>query len=345
MLKHLNRKISTPISIIIIVILLVIFIDGAYIYQQYLIKKSNFKNNNTNSQNEILDKTYQTVLEKITSHDLTYQIELLVEDLCIIDVDSYLYAQPVTGEKVYQIREKHSQKCNGDPVDPMLFLVKVNLSTGEIADYAYSDYYFEKYNPTANWKTYKNNDYGFELKYPDNWAVLQTWRPAIDGIGGVILGDYGDGDYYGINVDIISDKNKLKEFSLTNNYLVERAGVFFLIFPNNVPYDEFNNIISTFKFINILTKIGECSKTTVSEIGTDGGAIYVKYTNGGQQFSEIAVEGINNSIIGDAINLCLISIPTNCPIGDARGKIYEATNLRTGERWQAQNSRHGCGGA
>jgi len=43
--------------------------------------------------------------------------------------------------------------------------------------------------------------------------------------------------------------------------------------------------------------------------------------------------------------LCLVSIPAGCPRGDVRGRIYRATNLRTGETWQAPDSEHSCGGA
>jgi hypothetical protein len=48
---------------------------------------------------------------------------------------------------------------------------------------------------------------------------------------------------------------------------------------------------------------------------------------------------------GDKVKLCLVSLPEDCPPGDDRGKIYRATNLRTGESWEAPDSQHSCGGA
>lgn len=101
---------------------------------------------------------------------------------------------------------------------------------------------------------------------------------------------------------------------------------------------------------SIPAKIGECSKTKVSEIGTRlegiaGSGSFIKYTNGIIQVSYNAVKGIEDSLVGDIVNLCLLSIPTNCPSGDVRGKTYSGKNLRSGESWQASDSEHSCGGA
>jgi len=95
--------------------------------------------------------------------------------------------------------------------------------------------------------------------------------------------------------------------------------------------------------------VGQCSITTVSKIGNrlsdvTGSGSAINYANGGYQVSYDTVQGIEDSRIGDEVGLCLISIPTGCPVGDARGKVYSATNLRTDEYWQAQDSEHSCGG-
>jgi len=98
------------------------------------------------------------------------------------------------------------------------------------------------------------------------------------------------------------------------------------------------------------TKIGACSETTIRTIGyrlqgePDSGSL-VQYINAGVQVSYDVIPAIHRSRIGDKVRLCLVSIPEDCPPGDDRGKVYNATNLRTGESWEAPDSQHMCGGA
>lgn len=96
--------------------------------------------------------------------------------------------------------------------------------------------------------------------------------------------------------------------------------------------------------------VGDCIDATVGSVGSrlegmpsSGSAIL--YTNGLSQVSYDAVPGIDHSKSGDTVHLCLASVPQNCPPGDERGKVYAATNTRTGETWSAPDSEHMCGGA
>lgn len=104
------------------------------------------------------------------------------------------------------------------------------------------------------------------------------------------------------------------------------------------------------------TVVGQCDHTNITQIGTrltdgttgnpipgTGSAIW--YADGGYQVSYDTIQGISDSKIGDDVNLCLISVPSDCPTGDTRGMVFQATNVRTNETWQAQNSEHSCGGA
>lgn len=98
--------------------------------------------------------------------------------------------------------------------------------------------------------------------------------------------------------------------------------------------------------------VGACSDTTITFIGgrlqgddafSSGTAVL--YDNGGRQISYEREEGAIGSEIGDPVRLCLASIPEGCPPGDDRGRIYVATNLRTGASWEMPDSSHMCGGA
>lgn len=104
--------------------------------------------------------------------------------------------------------------------------------------------------------------------------------------------------------------------------------------------------------------VGTCARTTITEI-TDrfGGAIAgpgradaatgtaVSYANGGYQISYSRVAALEHAKIGDAVMVCLISVPTGCPKGDERGRVYTTTNLRSGDVWSMPDSQHLCGGA
>jgi hypothetical protein len=96
--------------------------------------------------------------------------------------------------------------------------------------------------------------------------------------------------------------------------------------------------------------VGDCVQTTVQQVGTrlentPGSGSAISYADGVSQVSYDQVPGIDASEAGDAIKLCLASLPQNCPPGDDRGKVYSATNLRTGQTWSEADSEHSCGGA
>ncbi|HEX4303705.1 MAG TPA: hypothetical protein VHZ78_12990 [Rhizomicrobium sp.] len=98
------------------------------------------------------------------------------------------------------------------------------------------------------------------------------------------------------------------------------------------------------------TKVGQCVTTAVKAIGTRlqgvaGSGSAIIYSDGLSQVSYDTVPGIVASKTGDKVTLCLFMLPSNCPKGDDRGKIYKATNLRTKQNWLEADSEHSCGGA
>jgi hypothetical protein len=98
----------------------------------------------------------------------------------------------------------------------------------------------------------------------------------------------------------------------------------------------------------VLTRIREVTQRledgiTHRVIPDSGSAVMLE--NGVYGVSYSQHEPVNNSRRGDRVYTCLMVIPTGCPPGDARGRIYTTTNLRTQESWTLPDSAHGCGGA
>lgn len=103
-------------------------------------------------------------------------------------------------------------------------------------------------------------------------------------------------------------------------------------------------------------KIGACAETTIKSVETrlvdgannepvPGSGSAVSFANGGYQVSYDTIPAIERSKKGDPVRMCLVHIPSGCPKGDDRGRIYKATNLRTHKSWRLPDSQHSCGGA
>lgn len=103
-------------------------------------------------------------------------------------------------------------------------------------------------------------------------------------------------------------------------------------------------------------KVGACVETSIKSVETrlvdgadnapiPGSGSAVSFTNGGYQVSYDTVPAIERSKKGDPVRMCLVDVPSNCPKGDDRGRIYKTTNLRTHKSWRLPDSQHSCGGA
>ncbi len=103
--------------------------------------------------------------------------------------------------------------------------------------------------------------------------------------------------------------------------------------------------------------IGQCASARIAKVtprleGDDpptpenfDGGTQVEYTNGMAQVSYAREPALLNSKPGDAVLMCLVWAPRDCPPHDTRGRTYTATNVRTGETWTLPDSAHMCGGA
>lgn len=102
-----------------------------------------------------------------------------------------------------------------------------------------------------------------------------------------------------------------------------------------------------------MSRIGQCQETRIVGVGprlqlVEGEppqGTSVIFHNAVRQVSYDPIPGIWESRVGDLARVCLVSVPSRCPVGDDRGRVYRATNLRTGARWTLPDSSHACGGA
>jgi hypothetical protein len=99
-----------------------------------------------------------------------------------------------------------------------------------------------------------------------------------------------------------------------------------------------------------MPRVGECSLKRVAEVkarlpeGEPPGA-YIAYANGPSQIDYDSSPSKLGFKVGDTVKLCVVEVPTDCPIGDHRGVLYRAVDLVTRRSWTAPDSQHGCGGA
>lgn len=96
--------------------------------------------------------------------------------------------------------------------------------------------------------------------------------------------------------------------------------------------------------------VGACSLTTVTQVttrldGIAGSGSDVREANGAAEVSYDQIPASDASRRGDPALVCLVSLPSNCPPGDDRGKTYAVADLRTLGAWSAPDSEHMCGGA
>ncbi|NBW07013.1 MAG: DUF1311 domain-containing protein [Caulobacteraceae bacterium] len=102
-----------------------------------------------------------------------------------------------------------------------------------------------------------------------------------------------------------------------------------------------------------VSRVGQCAATRIDWIGSRLTEVEneppqgtsIMFENGVRQVSYDREASVLASRVGDEARVCLISIPSHCPAGDDRGRIYEATNLRTRLHWRLPDASHDCGGA
>jgi uncharacterized protein len=102
--------------------------------------------------------------------------------------------------------------------------------------------------------------------------------------------------------------------------------------------------------------VGQCAtthiKTLTTRLGDDPletappeGGSAATFTNGGGSVSYDREPGLASSKVGEPVEMCLISIPRDCPKDDDRGRVYYSLDLIAQGSWTLPDSEHLCGGA
>ena len=110
------------------------------------------------------------------------------------------------------------------------------------------------------------------------------------------------------------------------------------------------------KGVRGLERVGQCANTRIKSVGTRlvdgsnntpiaGSGSSVELLNGVYGVSYQQVPAVDRSRAGDAVRVCLVELPRNCPKGDDRGRYYKVTNARTKASWTLPDAEHMCGGA
>ncbi len=131
--------------------------------------------------------------------------------------------------------------------------------------------------------------------------------------------------------------------------------------------DSYNQRINELASVNPLPKtVGDCVDSSIAEkltrfegaiAGEAGGEVAVQLKNGislyiqnianfpGTENADKYMFSTNDFLKGDKVKLCLQALPTDCPKGDDRGKIYSVTNYKNNMSFVGVDAWHLCGGA
>lgn len=99
------------------------------------------------------------------------------------------------------------------------------------------------------------------------------------------------------------------------------------------------------------TTPGQCQVTRIARLGSRlvggdfGMGVSIVFKNGIGLVDYAPNPVIVQQQAGDVVTVCLVSLPTNCPPGDDRGKTYSVYDHRQQATYTMADSSHMCGGA
>ncbi|TSC70251.1 MAG: hypothetical protein CEO12_455 [Parcubacteria group bacterium Gr01-1014_46] len=287
---------------------------------------------------------------KIVFHD-AFSEDSTIQDL--ID-NNYLSQRPSMTTEMLDNKKGTAFNYRGGsykffPVSSEKFL-SVSLSCGEdvrekgevVLSQILSTFKFIDKNDVSTWKTYRNEEYGFEFKYPQDWEVatssnqdLITWS----------VGRYGDKSntwflfdfkiFINLHKENIDDFIKnyfdntndiLKQENLYSGIYIEYAGIpgsaYFQLLPGNnkiilfesridINSKEFKQILSTFKFTNGNNTIALYPKLNWQKTVSVDGSSYGIFLDNYDYIKDVSGSKSNN-----------VTIPVEVWVATTTEKIY-----------------------
>jgi len=108
----------------------------------------------------------------------------------------------------------------------------------------------EKTSIPSGWSTYTNEEYGFEISYPENYQTLDDENNLYGWSNGIVL-FYGGGQSYDLPVEVWNTVSEYenKYGAQMNNLTIKKVGNKYITLLNANGKEEVDQIVVTFKII------------------------------------------------------------------------------------------------
>lgn len=219
-----KKQTSTLVGIIIIIVATVIIFGGVFCYQYFLISIQPV----VQTDQTAVWKTYEWTknLDKIFfEYPFNWIVEKEYYSTPLMQTNGeqpeniglFIYPQNNKSNNIHiggrqnscDASENHSRCISKE--GHIIFTDSKNQKTLEIFDLFLTTVQIFQENQTVGWKTYKNDEYGFEFKYPIDWRGEFSWHEFLEDPGHGYFDNGIMNDDSGIYIEVTKDKNIVED--------------------------------------------------------------------------------------------------------------------------------------